>query len=129
MDTSIHVYVANVMSHRVVTIEPEATVAQAASKMRENEVDALIVVEDNKPIGIITERDLVYRVLAEQRDLSTKVREVMTKGLITIKTHTTLGEAARLMLDHGIRHLPVTDEEGNLVGMLSMRDIVRAVWG
>ncbi len=117
------------MSHRVVTIEPEATVAQAASKMRENEVDALIVVEDNKPIGIITERDLVYRVLAEQRDLSTKVREVMTKGLITIKTHTTLGEAARLMLDHGIRHLPVTDEEGNLVGMLSMRDIVRAVWG
>ncbi len=115
----------DVMSKNVKTISPEATMEEAALKMRKNKIGCLVVVEGEKPIGIITERDLVYKIVAEGKDTKTKVREVMSKDLKTIDKEADLKLAAKLMATHIIRRLPVVDND-RLVGIVTLEDIMRA---
>lgn len=115
----------DVMSRNVKTISPEATMEEAALKMRKNKIGCLVVVEGEKPIGIITERDLVYKIVAEGKDTKTKVREVMSKDLKTIDKEADLKLAAKLMATHIIRRLPVVDND-RLVGIVTLEDIMRA---
>ncbi|RLF58984.1 MAG: hypothetical protein DRN25_04545 [Thermoplasmata archaeon] len=117
--------VKDVMSKNVKTISPEATMEEAALKMRKNKIGCLVVVEGEKPIGIITERDLVYKIVAEGKDTKTKVREVMSKDLKTIDKEADLKLAAKLMATHIIRRLPVVDND-RLVGIVTLEDIMRA---
>jgi len=121
------VKVAEVMRSPVVTASPGETVADAAKRMEEAGVGALAVVAEGKLVGIITERDIVRKVVARGRDPSlTRVLEAMTPGPVHVPPTASLGEALRLMADLGVRHLPVVDGD-KLVGMLSVRDIVSAV--
>ncbi len=117
--------VRDVMNKNVKTIFPSATMAEAAKLMKKNRIGSLVVVEGERPTGIITERDLAYKIIAEERGSDTEVRVVMTKDLKTIEPEKSIRDAARLMAAHVIRRLPVV-EGGRLVGIVSIEDIMRA---
>ena len=112
---------------RVWTIEPEASVYDAISEMSDKQIGALIVTEDNKVIGIITERDYARKVILQDKSSkNTLVREIMTKRVIYVKPDQKLEECMALMTKRHIRHLPVLDGD-RLIGMISIGDVVKAV--
>ncbi len=119
--------VVEVMTASPVTILADATVAEAASAMRDKEIGSLIVLEGGRPAGIITERDIVTKVAADVRSAAdTRVRDIMSAPLIAVHPHQEVAEAAKIMAARKIRRLPVI-KEGKLVGMITENDIIR-VW-
>jgi CBS domain-containing protein len=118
--------VKDIMTKQVVTLEANKTVFEAAELMAEKSLGALIVVIKGFPVGIITERDIVRRIVAKQSALDVKVSEVMTKTLITVDPDTSLREAARIMSANRIRRLPVL-KDNKLVGIVVASDFVRNV--
>ncbi len=119
--------VVEIMSTNPVTISADATVAEAAAVMRDKDIGSLVVLEDGRPTGIVTERDVVTKVAAENRPANgTTVREIMTSPLVAVHPHQEVAEAAKVMAARKIRRLPVI-KEGKLVGMLTERDILR-IW-
>jgi len=118
--------VKDLMSANVVSIDSEATVKDAASKMAQQEIGSLVVMEQNKPVGIVTERDLLSRVLALGRNAeATRVEMVMSKPLICAGPDMDVTEATRFMVAKGIKKLPIT-QEGHLVGILTLTDLCAA---
>jgi CBS domain-containing protein len=108
----------------VLTVGKEATVLQAALLMNEHKIGALVVTEEERIIGMFTERDVLRRVVGEQRDPSaTKVCDVMTTEVACCTRETTLEEARGAMKNRRIRHLPVTDGDGRLHGLISIGDL------
>ena len=106
---------------KLVTAAPDASVLEASRLMAADTVGAVLVVEQGNLVGIFTERDAVYRVMAAGRDPgATRLAEVMTPQPKTVELDETFGYALLLMHDHGFRHAPVV-EEGRPVGMLSAR--------
>jgi CBS domain-containing protein len=100
---------------------PETTVAKAAKLMAKKNVGAVMVVEGKLLVGIFTERDAVFRVIAEGRDPSvTRLSEVMTPDPLTVDPDEIFGRALLLMHDHGFRHVPVV-ENGEAIGIVSSR--------
>jgi CBS domain-containing protein len=116
--------VKDVMTVSVRTISPDANMDEAAKLMRRFRIGSLVVVKDEKPVGIITERDLAYKIVAEGK-MNAKVGDIMSKDLKTIDKDKTIVEAAKLMAAHVIRRLPVV-EEGKLVGIITLEDIMKA---
>lgn len=112
------------MTKNVVSACADRSVFEAAELMGESHVGCLVIVEGETPIGIVTERDIVRRVVAKRLPLDTKVSEVMSKSLVTINPDASLKEAARLMSVNKIRRLPVL-KENKLVGILVASDFVR----
>ena len=107
-------------------IGPEATVLGAVGVMAKARVGAIAVVERAQLQGIFTERDLMLRVVQQQRDpAATKVRDVMTSPVVTTSDTTPASEALNLMLDRHLRHLPILGSDGQLLGMLSIRDLLQ----
>jgi len=119
------ILVKDVMSSPVTTIDENETAAKAAQLMDKHNVGCIVVTsKQGKPLGIITERDLVVRVLARNNQPSKLVaKEVMTSPLITVDPSETLSEAARRMSQLNIRRLGVM-YKGNLVGLISSKDIL-----
>lgn len=106
---------------KLVIAGPDATVAHAAELMRSNHVGAVLVVEGERLVGIFTERDAVYRVMASGRDPSvTPLGDVMTRDPRTVEHDETLGYALMLMHEHGFRHAPVL-ADGRPIGVVSAR--------
>ena len=106
------------------TIHPSATVFEAALMMKEQRIGALVVVHEEQVIGIFTERDLLRRVVAERRlPTETRVSEVMTADVVCCSPETEADEARGAMRDRRIRHLPVADEDGRLIGLISIGDL------
>jgi CBS domain-containing protein len=118
--------VKDIMTKEVVKISVNDDVFAAAELMNSSEIGCLVVVDGENPIGIITERDIVRRVVAKELPLETKVSKVMSKSLITIDTEASLKEAARVMSSHKIRRLPVL-KQNKLVGIIVSADFVRNV--
>ncbi len=118
--------VKDIMTKDVVTIESNKSVFEAAELMAEKGLGCLIVVIKAFPVGIITERDIVRRIVAKRSSLDAKVSEVMSKTLITVEPGTSLKEAARVMSTNKIRRLPVLDQN-KLVGIVVASDFVRNV--
>ena len=115
-----------VTRQEVLAVEPEHTLSEAARRMRDRGVGSAVVIEEADP-GIITERDLL-RALADGADpTSTKVGAYMTPNAVTITLTWHVVDAARTMIERGFRHLIVLDDAGQIVGMLSIRDMVRAL--
>ena len=116
--------VKDIMSSPVVTLDENATSNKVATFMDENDLGCVIVTKAGKPVGIITERDLVIRVLAKNLvPDAIKAKEIMTAPLVTIQPEATISEAARRMSRLDIRRLGVI-YKGNLVGLISSRDIL-----
>lgn len=100
---------------------PTTTVAKAAKLMAKKNVGAIMVVEDKRLVGMFTERDAVFRVVAEGRDVATTtIGEVMTREVVTVSPDEIFGRALLLMHDNGCRHMPVV-ENGEAVGIVSSR--------
>jgi len=111
----------------VAWIESRASVLDAARIMAQRRVGAVVVLRGNTVVGIFTERDLLTRVVAQQRDLATtEVESVMTSPVACCGLNSTRAECRAFMRSRGIRHLPVV-EEGRLLGMISIRDILEDV--
>ncbi|HEV8002772.1 MAG TPA: CBS domain-containing protein [Planctomycetaceae bacterium] len=107
----------------VASIGPRASALEAALTMNRHKVGSLMVMDGTTVVGILTERDLLQRVLAEQLDAAkTPVGEVMTTEILCCQPHTTIEEARVVMKDRRVRHLPVVDHEG-LHGMISIGDL------
>lgn len=118
--------VREAMNTNVKTIKPSSDIKKAAGRMARNRIGSLIVVEEGKLVGIITENDILRKVVAKNRDSAkTKVKDIMTKNVILIRPDADLEEACRLMKKHKIKKLPVL--EGNhLIGIITATDIVSA---
>jgi len=118
--------IEKVMVVDVVTVEAEVTVREAVELMNRNEIGCLVVVDkEEKPVGIITERDLLKRVLANRKDpVRTKVKDIMSKPLVTGTPHMDIEAAVRLMFEHKIKKLPIV-ENSQLVGLVTLTDLVR----
>lgn len=108
-----------------VTISPSSTIVEAAKIMRKENIGSLLVVDQGKAVGIITERDIV-QAISEDKPLTVKISEIMSTNLITAESNMDEAEAALLMSKMKIRHLVVT-EKGKIVGIISLRDIARAL--
>jgi CBS domain-containing protein len=118
--------VEDVMVEKVVTTEEDTTVMQAVKIMNKLEIGCLIVVRKGKPAGILTERDLLRRVLAKSKDpKKTLVSEIMTKPLVFGKPHMEVEEAVKLMFKMKIKKLPVVGKKGQLAGLITLTDLVR----
>jgi CBS domain-containing protein len=116
-----------VCSKTVVTISPEATVLEAANLMRSKHVGCVVAVNDSRPVGILTDRDIVLGVVASARKpAETSVRETMTANLTTVNVNYDLLDAVRLMRSRGVRRLPVVDEHRHLLGIITMDDVLTA---
>ena len=106
------------------SIDQNETVLAATQRMNEHSIGALIVTLDGRMVGIFTERDVLRRVVAEQRSPSTSlVRDVMTKEVACCTPETTIDEARNVMKQHRIRHFPVVTAQGEIVNMISIGDL------
>jgi signal-transduction protein with cAMP-binding, CBS, and nucleotidyltransferase domain len=119
--------VADIMSSPVTTIDGEVSVRDSSQTMIDKQIGSIIVTEHDQPRGIVTERDLVERVVAPCRDPNqTKIKEIMSTPLITISKETGILDAMRKMRKKDISRLVVMDD-GTLIGLISEKDVIRAV--
>jgi CBS domain-containing protein len=109
------------MSTRLLTTEPSATLKDAAHRMADRRVGAILVTEGERLLGILTERDVLRAV--GRGTIEGTVEEWMTRDPITVGTDATNGEAAMMMIHGGFRHVPICDH-GKLVGIVSIRDLL-----
>jgi CBS domain-containing protein len=113
--------VVEVMNKNVLTVDPTASIGEAAEKMIEAGVGAVVVMEDMvRIVGIVTERDLMRAVAQRARAAEARVRQWMTEGVVTIEPETTVQDAAKMMFEKNFRHLPVV-KDGRLLGIASLR--------
>src|SRR6266516_5225512 len=116
--------IKDVMTRGVETIRPDASLYEAAQRMRSLDVGPLPVVDDERLFGMLTDRDIVIRAIADGRDpMTTTVAEAMTADVIYCTEDQDVREAARLMEEHQIRRLIVVDRDHRLVGIVSLGDI------
>jgi CBS domain-containing protein len=110
----------------VITVGPRESVHHALQLMAEHEVGALLAMERGKLVGIVSERDYARKValLGKSAD-ETQVREIMTHRVVCASLQTTVEEAMAIMSEHHVRHLPVLDDYKDVVGVVSMRDLVQ----
>jgi signal-transduction protein with cAMP-binding, CBS, and nucleotidyltransferase domain len=114
-----------VMKTNPVMIDIEATAAKAAKTMCHEEVGSVIILRHNKPTGIVTEEDLACKVVAQDlRPSKVHVNDIMSTPLITVSAEKTVGEAARMMVKHKVRRLPVVDEHKTVIGIVTVRDLL-----
>jgi CBS domain-containing protein len=119
--------VEDIMAKTVITVDAEATVREAVAIMDEHEIGCLVIVQDETPVGIVTERDMLKRVLLKTKDTSiTKVSEIMSTPLVLGEPQMNVQEAVRLMLEKKIKKLPIM-QNSHLVGLLTLTDLARSV--
>lgn len=118
--------VKDVMVKNVITVGAEATVREAAKLMNKHEIGCLVAVKKGKPVGIVTERDMLKRVLLKSKDpQKTKVSKIMSKPLVVGEPQTDIRDAVRLMVEGKIKRLPIV-EDSHVLGLVTFTDIVRS---
>src|SRR2546423_391461 len=118
MATSIN----EVMTHDPITVETSTPIAQVARKMREGDTGAILVTEGNDLAGIVTDRDIVVRAIADGRDPDTSIGEIATRGPRTVTPDQPVDEAIKIMREDDVRRVPVC-QDGRPVGIVSIGDI------
>lgn len=117
--------IEDVMVKKVITVQEDASLKQAVSLMNEHEIGCLVITKDKHPVGILTERDLLKKVLANFPELTKiKVQQIMSTPVKTGKPDMELEQTLRLMVEQKIKKLPVT-HGGKLVGLITLTDILR----
>jgi CBS domain-containing protein len=112
----------------VVTISPDQQVLKAVKLMRNKNVGAVVITAQEKPVGILTDRDVVMRVTAEGREASTtRVRDVMTPNPVVISEEEGIWELIQIMKEHGKRRYPVVSGKGKLVGIITLDDLIALI--
>ena len=114
-----------ICTNAVVTISPDATVLEAARLLQSKHIGCLVVIDESRPIGIVTDRDIVLKVVAgEKKPAETAVKNIMTTNPTTVNVNYDLLDAVRLMHNRGVRRLPVVDEHRHLLGIITMDDLL-----
>ena len=116
----------DLMSRDVKVISPDMTIGEAAREMRDGEFGMLPVVEDDRIIGTISDRDIAIRAVAEGKDSDTKVRDVISEGIAWAFEDESVEQAAMIMSERQVRRLPVVDRERRLVGIVALGDFAVA---
>lgn len=115
------------MMDLVIYVDPDTLVTDALATMRRRYINSVIInkTKDNPDFGILTSTDICDKIVAQDRDpAEVKVRDIMTSPLFTVRTDMSMAECARIMQERRIHHLPVVDEHGRLVGMISATDFL-----
>ncbi len=113
------------MTKEITSLPSTATALDAAKYMTDMNVGSVIVVDDDKPSGILTDRDIVTKVLSQDKDpKTTKIRDIMTSPAVTISEDRDIIAVTRLMSEHGIRRFPVVDANGKIIGVISLDDVL-----
>lgn len=111
---------------RIVQVSSDVTVRAAAKAMARDNVGCVVILDGGRMVGLFTERDVLKRVLSKDLDIDqVRVREVMTQAIITSGPEQSAEEGRACVRRHNIRHLPVVEEDGRLLGVLSLRDLLR----
>jgi CBS domain-containing protein len=118
-----------ICNHEVITVQRDATVSHAATLMRQYHVGDVVVIESHKnkivPIGIVTDRDVVIEVVATELDSKViTAGDIMLTNLTVVKDSTGVIEGIQLMASKGVRRLPVVDDDGNLIGIVTLDDLL-----
>jgi CBS domain-containing protein len=117
--------VREIMTTRIISVSPGSTVKDAALLMNKNNIGAVPVVDGGSVSGMLTDRDIVMRCVAENRDAGKlKVSDICSQGAVSVKPEETVNDAMNLMASEQVRRLPVV-ENGKMIGMLSFADIAR----
>lgn len=115
--------VRDVMTSQVESVAPNCSIVEIAQLMRKNDVGSIPVCQDKKVLGMITDRDIVLKVIADGKNIQTvSAKDIMNSDVITVTTDQDVHEAAQLMSDYQIRRLPVV-EEGKIVGIVALGDL------
>ena len=115
-----------VMTSNPCSIDADKSVAYAAKMMRDEDVGIAPIVEGDRLVGVLTDRDIAVRVVAEGRDPEqVKAAEVASRDVVTLDPEQDLDEALRLMARHQVRRLPVVEEDGRLVGVVAQADVAK----
>src|ERR1043166_766860 len=118
--------VQDLMTKNPCSIDADKSVVYAAKMLRDEDVGLAPIVEGDRLIGTVTDRDIAIRVVAEGKDPeATPVREIASTDLVTIDPAQDIDEAPRLMAQHQVRRLPVVEEDGKLVGVVAQADVAR----
>jgi CBS domain-containing protein len=123
MNNAKTITIADVMTKAVISVDASLTVNEAAKMMEDTKVGAVVVMENNTPVGIVTDRDFAIRVVAQAHNITTPVKQIMSSPLFSINSDESVRTAADLMHDRGIRKLPVVDNE-KIIGIITATDIV-----
>jgi CBS domain-containing protein len=118
------IIVRDIMSRNIKTVRPDDTALDAVRKMNKFRIGSVIVVNNKRPVGIITERNILQEIVEPRHDPATvKVKDIMTRPLITVDPHTAVDEAAKIMATKTIKTLPVVDKD-KILGILTSSDIL-----
>jgi len=120
------ILVRDVMVTDVKTVRPDSSVREVVQKMNKFDVGSIVVVQENRPVGIITERDILRKILEPGLDpLAVKARQIMSSPISTIREDMSVEEAARTMTKRRIKKLPVV-RDGKLIGIVTATDLVKS---
>jgi CBS domain-containing protein len=120
--------VNEIMTTQVVSLQVDTTIGKAAATMREQDIGDVVVTEGDRLIGLVTDRDIVVRAVAEGRDpANTTLGSIVSQQLITVRPEDTAVSAALLMRDHAVRRVLVVDDARGLVGILSIGDLATEI--
>ncbi len=115
--------VGDVMSTELVIVDASSSIRAAAERMRERDVGAVLVIKDGELAGIVTDRDIVVRAIAPNRELDDSVATICTDTLVTVRPEDSLDKARDRMRKRAVRRIPVVDEDGAPVGVVSLGDL------
>jgi CBS domain-containing protein len=117
------------MTKKVIRVAPDCPVAEVLNKLQAYRISCVVVCEDDVPIGLISERDIVgfaFKHVSGKGTPARSAKDLMSSSLVTVRTFDSVDEAFELVEEHHIRHLPVVDADGRLVGLLTQTDLLRA---
>jgi CBS domain-containing protein len=114
----------NILQKDLVSCAPDASVKQVAQMMDKSDVGAVVVVDNNKPVGIVTDRDIVLRCVVDDADSDlVKARDIMSNSIATVHAKDGLFDAIKCMKKHEVRRVPVINDDGTAVGLVSFGDL------
>jgi CBS domain-containing protein len=115
----------DVFTRNVVTAKPEETLAAVALKMQNHNVGAVVIVEEQRPVGMLTDRDIALAVAARGVSPQSAAREVMTRHVLAVPQDTSIFTATKYIREREVRRLPIVDKDDRLVGLWSLDDLLR----
>ena len=122
-EKSKEIRVKNIMTKEVISVDASVNVNDAAKMMEDAKVGAIIVMENNSPVGIITDRDFAIKIVAHAYPITTPVKRIMSQPLIGVDPEESVWTVADLMYTRGVRKIPVIDED-KVVGIITATDLI-----
>ncbi|MBT8252322.1 MAG: CBS domain-containing protein [Nitrosopumilus sp.] len=123
MNNAKTITIKDVMTKSVISVDASMTINETAKMMEDAKVGAVIIMENNTPIGIVTDRDFAVKVAAHAYEISSPIKQIMSSPLLSINSDESVRNAADLMFERGVRKLPVLEDD-KVVGMITATDIV-----